>query len=162
MKYSIVAVVPALAASAAALPFPSAYTLVADGGWTVVTDGAHAFIGTGDIDNYPVLILKGGNNNSKITGAAQHRSSTGVQNLYVMGSTDAPVTLTSPDADAPSGAVVAGFGVDNQNYLTVNGKSSAFGVDPNSGQIREIYHLGKGSDSQYQPISLWVKECKGC
>ncbi|PYH40074.1 uncharacterized protein BP01DRAFT_370199 [Aspergillus saccharolyticus JOP 1030-1] len=160
MRYSITTVICALAAGAAALPFPSAYTLVADGGWTVVTDGTHAFIGTGDIENYPILILKGGNNHGKITGAAQHRASNGVQHLYVMSSTDAPMALTSPDSDAPGDAVVSEFGVDDQNYLTVNGKS-AFGVDPNSGPIREIYHLG-GSDSQYQPISLWVKECKGC
>ncbi|RAL07334.1 uncharacterized protein BO97DRAFT_418626 [Aspergillus homomorphus CBS 101889] len=184
MKYSIATLVSVLAAGAAALPFPSAYTLVADGGWTVVTNGTHAFIGTGDINNYPILIrkpqltpykphhppqhplttpadtVKGGNNNGKITGTAQHRASGGVQHLYVMQSTDAPVTLTSPDSDAPTGAVVSGFGIDDQNYLTVNGKSS-FGVDPNSGQIKEIYHLA-GSGSQYQPISLWVKECKGC
>ena len=29
-----------LAATVSAAPFPSAYTLVADGGWTVVTDGS--------------------------------------------------------------------------------------------------------------------------
>ncbi|OOF91777.1 hypothetical protein ASPCADRAFT_210756 [Aspergillus carbonarius ITEM 5010] len=149
-----------LAATVSAAPFPSAYTLVADGGWTVVTDGTNAYIGTGDIANYPILILKGGNDNSMITGTEQHKSSTGVQHLYVTQEGNTPVALTGPNAGAPAGAVLTGFGVNDQNYLTVDGQSS-FGVDPSEGQIRKIYHLD-GSGGQYQKISLWVKECKGC
>lgn len=67
-----------IATVSASASLPSTYTLVADGGWTVVTDGsmhptspithittnhilnqlqiAHLYIGTGDIKHYPILI----------------------------------------------------------------------------------------------------------
>ncbi|PYI03979.1 hypothetical protein BO78DRAFT_186810 [Aspergillus sclerotiicarbonarius CBS 121057] len=158
--FSLTALSSLVAATVSAAPFPSAYTLVADGGWTVVTDGTNAYIGTGDIANYPILILKGGDDNSMITGTEQHKSSAGVQHLYVMQDGNTPVALTDPNAGGPAGAVLTGFGIDDQNYLTVDGQNS-FGVDPSEGQIRKIYHLD-GSGDQYQQISLWVKECKGC
>ncbi|GLA53383.1 hypothetical protein AnigIFM63604_010474 [Aspergillus niger] len=144
---------------------PSTYTLVADGGWTVVTDGTHLYIGTGDIEHYPILILKGGANNTMITGHKQYDTSTPLQHLYVKEDETAPIALTKPDGAAPAGASVTGFGVDGDNYLLLDGEE-AWGVEPSEGQIRKIYWLG-GDDGdegegEYEGIGLWVKECRGC
>ncbi|GAQ43984.1 hypothetical protein AKAW_10692 [Aspergillus niger] len=164
---------------------PSTYTLVADGGWTVVTDGTHLYIGTGDIKHYPILIrtplpspsptpqshtnpnptnntVKGGSNNTMITGHKQYDTTTGTQHLYVKEDETAPIALTEPNGAAPAGASVTGFDVDEGNYLLLDGLE-AWGVEPSEGQIRRIYWLG-GEDvrEDSKGIGLWVKECRGC
>ncbi|BCS12084.1 hypothetical protein ALUC_50130A [Aspergillus luchuensis] len=143
---------------------PSTYTLVADGGWTVVTDGTHLYIGTGDIKHYPILILKGGSNDTMITGHKQYDTTTGTQHLYVKKGETAPIALTEPNGAAPAGASVTGFDVDEGDYLLLDGVE-AWGVEPNEGQIRRIYWLGEEEDNvgdEYKGIGLWVKECRGC
>ncbi|GLA60843.1 hypothetical protein AtubIFM54640_001341 [Aspergillus tubingensis] len=124
---------------------PSTYTLVADGGWTVVTDG-----------------IKGGSNNTMITGHKQYDTTTGTQHLYVKEDETAPIALTEPNGAAPAGASVTGFDVDEGNYLLLDGLE-AWGVEPSEGQIRRIYWLG-GEDvrEDSKGIGLWVKECRGC
>ncbi|GAA92578.1 hypothetical protein AKAW_10692 [Aspergillus luchuensis IFO 4308] len=165
---------------------PSTYTLVADGGWTVVTDGTHLYIGTGDIKHYPILIrappfplpqthpqtntnpiyntVKGGSNDTMITGHKQYDTTTGTQHLYVKKGETAPIALTEPNGAAPAGASVTGFDVDEGDYLLLDGVE-AWGVEPNEGQIRRIYWLGEEEDNvgdEYKGIGLWVKECRGC
>ncbi|GKZ26330.1 hypothetical protein AbraIFM66951_002238 [Aspergillus brasiliensis] len=154
-----------LATTTTASSFPSTYTLVADGGWTVVTDGTHLYIGTGDIQHYPILILKGGSNNTAITGHKQYDTTTGTQHLYVLEDQTKPIGLTDPNDAAAAGASVTGFGVDEDNYLLLNGEE-AWGVQPREGQVRRIYWLGgddiDDADGEFEGIGLWVKECRGC
>ncbi|PYH89476.1 hypothetical protein BO71DRAFT_336589, partial [Aspergillus ellipticus CBS 707.79] len=101
----------------------------------------------------------GGNANTPITAHKQHTQS-GPQNLYLQRNTDAPISLSAPNAAAPGGTVTSGFGVDEGGYLTVDGKR-AFGVDGGEG-VRKVYYLGDGDGGKLEGVGLWVKECKGC
>ncbi|KAL4894925.1 hypothetical protein BDV59DRAFT_175277 [Aspergillus ambiguus] len=159
MKFSLAAVSSFVAASIAAT-LPEAFTLVGEGGNTVLTDGTHAIISHNvtDATTYPILVLH--SSQSQVTYTRQGSPPTAWQNLYVIKDGVKPIAMTIPHSGAtPNGALLSGFGMTDDGYFTFNGKQ-AFAVDPNAGDRQKIYYLG--GDSQYQQAPLWVKECKGC
>ncbi|GES57972.1 hypothetical protein ATEIFO6365_0004004800 [Aspergillus terreus] len=161
MKLSLAAVSSFVAASVAA-SLPAAFTLVADGGNTVLTDGTNAYISKNGSD-YPaldILILHSSNN--QVTYTAEDSTPTGWQNLYVIEDKVDPIALTVPHSGAtPEGANMTGFGMTDDGYFTFNGVQ-AFVVDPNAGERQEIYYQSPKVPTPFTSTFLWVKECKGC
>ncbi|RHZ63412.1 uncharacterized protein CDV56_101801 [Aspergillus thermomutatus] len=158
MKFSVAAASSFIAATVAAT-LPEAFTLVAEGGYTVLTDGTNAFIGA-DATTHPILLLRPASN-GMVSYTAQDQTPTGWQNLYVVQDTNEPIALTVPHSGAtPAGANLTGFGVNDEGYFTVGGET-LFGVLADAGESKEVYWVG-GEDGQFQNAPLWVKECKGC
>ncbi|KAL2217352.1 hypothetical protein M432DRAFT_617619 [Thermoascus aurantiacus ATCC 26904] len=157
MKFTA-GILAAFVAAARAAVLPDAFTLVADGGYTVLTDGTNAFIGA-DSNTHPILILK--KNGDMLTYTAQGQPPTAFQNLYVIQNDVQPIALTVPHSGAaPQGANFTGFGVNDDGYFTFNG-APAFATDPAATGAKEIFYAGL-PNSKYQQTMLWVKECKGC
>ncbi|BCR91178.1 uncharacterized protein ACHE_70021A [Aspergillus chevalieri] len=154
MKLSIAAVSSFIAAAVAA-SLPESFTLVADGGKTVLTDGSNAFIG-GSTDDKKILVLRGGSGGSQVTYTADDQTPTGWQNLYAITNANKPIALTVPHSGAtPEGANINGWGVNDDGYFTFNGKQ-AFAVQSDDG-AQKIYYLGAG-EGQFQKTPLYVKK----
>ncbi|ODM14723.1 hypothetical protein SI65_09912 [Aspergillus cristatus] len=154
MKLSIAAVSSFIAAAMAA-SLPESFTLVADGGKTVLTDGSNAFIG-GSTDDKKILFLRGGSAGSQVTYTADDQTPTGWQNLYAITNANKPIALTVPHSGAtPEGANINGWGVNDDGYFTFNGEQ-AFAVQGDDG-AQKIYYLGAG-EGQFQKTPLYVKK----
>ncbi|PLB43393.1 hypothetical protein P170DRAFT_514621 [Aspergillus steynii IBT 23096] len=156
MKLSIAAVSSFVAATLAA-SLPEAFTLVAEGGKTALTDGSHVLIGA-DANENAILVLKSGNG-GQVTYTREGSPPTGWQNLYVIEDAIKPVSLTVPHSGAtPDKANLTGFGQSEDGYFTFGGKQ-LFGVSPQNPE--QVSYIGLGH-SNYEVTPLWVKECKGC
>ncbi|GLI81636.1 hypothetical protein PoHVEF18_010021 [Penicillium ochrochloron] len=145
MNFSIAAVA-GLASATATASLPAAFTLVADGGRTVLTDGVRA---SGE--------------NSPVSFTSKSETPTGFQSLYIVENEVAPVSLTRPHSGAdPDGASTTRFGVNDDGYFTHNGNAwfaiDGYGEDKTA---KEIFWYG-AHNAEYGSINLWVKECKGC
>ncbi|KAJ5101361.1 hypothetical protein NUU61_003583 [Penicillium alfredii] len=161
MKFSV-ATIAGFASAISAASLPAAFTLVADGGATVLTDGEHAFIGANATKN-EILILRGNGENSPVSFTSKNaKTPTAFQSLYVVDKSVEPVGLTVPHSGAvPEGGSTTGFGVNKDGYFTHNGNAwfavDGYGENP----VKEIYWYG-AHNSEYKAANLWVKECKGC
>ncbi|KAE8376045.1 hypothetical protein BDV26DRAFT_266478 [Aspergillus bertholletiae] len=152
MKFTIAAASSFIAAALAAT-LPEAFTLVADGGNTVLTDNTHAIVDASQANKLKILRLKSAN--GAITFLQEGQQPNSLQSFYAIKDDVQPLGLTSPhSAVIPSGAVLNAWGVTDDGYLTFNGENS-FGL---SADNKEIYYLGK--DSDIPKVSLWVKELK--
>ncbi|KAJ5667795.1 uncharacterized protein N7477_006365 [Penicillium maclennaniae] len=160
MKFSIAALAGfAIAISAASLP--AAFTLVGDGGQTVLTDGTNAYVG-GDTDaNHEILILRSGPN-GMVSFTSKNSTPTGFQNLYVIPDTVEPIALTVPHSGAtPQGASTNDFGVNDEGYFTHNGKAYFAKDGYGESKVKELFWYGS-HNAEYEAANLYVKECKGC
>ncbi|KAF7587683.1 hypothetical protein BBP40_006868 [Aspergillus hancockii] len=152
MKFTFAA--SSFIAAALAASLPESFTLVADGGNTVLTDGTHAIVDASQASTLEILRLQSGGSGA-ITYTRQGSPPTAWQNLYVIKDDTQPIALTIPHSgNTPDGAELTGFSVTEDGYLTFNGETS-FGL---SAENKEIYYLGK--DSETPKVSLWVKELK--
>ncbi|CEJ61537.1 hypothetical protein PMG11_10068 [Penicillium brasilianum] len=161
MKFSIAAIA-GLASAAAAASLPAAFTLVADGGRTVLTDGENAWVGVNST-THEILILRGGGDNGPVSFTSKSQTPTGFQSLYIVENEVEPVGLTRPHSAAvPEGANTTGFGVNDEGYFTHNG-NAWFAIDgyDDGKTAKEIYWYGS-HNAEFGGINLWVKECKGC
>ncbi|KAJ5469319.1 hypothetical protein N7539_008937 [Penicillium diatomitis] len=161
MKFTLAAVA-AFASTALAASLPEAFTLVAEGGKTVVTDGQNLFVGTDSTAN-EVLILRGNAQDTPLTFTSKNSTPTGFQNLWVVEDDTLPVGLTIPHSAAyPEGASETGFGVNDDGLFTHDG-NAYFAVDgyASGDQPLKVYWYGRHS-SEYKGMNLTVKECKGC
>ncbi|KAI2786894.1 hypothetical protein POX_g09290 [Penicillium oxalicum] len=161
MKFSLAAVA-GFASAALAASLPEAFTLVADGGETVVTDGQNLFVGS-DANANEVLVLRGNAENTMLSFTSKNSTPTGFQNLWVVENDVLPVGLTLPHSAAyPEGASETGFGVNDDGLLTHNGEAY-FAVDgyASGDKPLKVYWYGRHS-STYKGLSLTVKECKDC
>ncbi|KAK1144078.1 hypothetical protein N8T08_005740 [Aspergillus melleus] len=139
---------------------PEAFTLVAEGGLTVLTDGQYAYFG-GNTTDKEILILRSAPNGA-VSFTSQDGVPTAFQSLYVVDQDTAPLGLTIPHSGAvPTGASTLNFGVNEQGYFTHDGKPwfavEGYGSNPE----KTIYWYGRHS-STYRAANLWVKECRGC
>ncbi|KAL1864627.1 hypothetical protein Plec18167_009692 [Paecilomyces lecythidis] len=156
MKFSIAAVASLVSAVTAAT-LPSAFTLVADGGKTVLTDGENLFIG-GNTTQYEIAILQSGANGA-VTFTSKTESPTGWQNLYIVQNEVEPVGLTRPHSGAiPEGATINGFGVNDDGYFT-NGDKAWFATDAGDAPAKKVYWYG-AHNAEFGGANLWVKEFK--
>ncbi|KAK5807686.1 hypothetical protein VI817_001944 [Penicillium citrinum] len=162
----------------AAAKLPSAFTLVADGGKTVLTDGQSLWVGA-NTTTHEIAIRKSLHylNDSIITpnlnastvrsgqnGAVSFTSKNGVptafQSLYIVENSVSPVGLTVPHSGAtPEGATTLGFDQTEKGYFAHKGKDW-YSVDvPNEAGPKEIFWYG-AHNAEYGAINLWVKEFK--
>ncbi|KAJ5110439.1 hypothetical protein N7532_000974 [Penicillium argentinense] len=159
MKFSLAAIA-GFASAVAGVGLPSAFTLVADGGKTVLTDGNNLWIGANST-THEIAILRSGEN-----GAVSFTSKNGVptafQSLYVIDKEVSPVGLTIPHSGAtPKGASTTGFGQTPKGYFSWEGKTW-FSIDGyGEAKEKEIFWYG-AHNAEYASVNLWVKECKGC
>ncbi|OQE18641.1 hypothetical protein PENSTE_c017G07326 [Penicillium steckii] len=157
MKFSIAAIA-GFASAVAAAKLPSAFTLVADGGKTVLTDGQNLWVGA-NTTTHEIAILRSGEN-----GAVSFTSKDGVptafQSLYIVKDSVSPVGLTIPHSGAtPKDATTIGFDQTEKGYFAHNGKDW-FSVDvPDEAGPKEIFWYG-AHNAEYGTINLWVKEFK--
>ncbi|KAJ5151669.1 hypothetical protein N7492_009964, partial [Penicillium capsulatum] len=159
MKFSLAAVAGFVSAISAA-GLPGAFTLVADGGKTVLTDGQNLWIGT-NTSTQEIAVLRGTGQNSPITFTAKDQTPTGWQNLYIIEDSVSPVGLTIPHSGAtPKGANTTGFGVNEKGYLTQGGRDW-FAIDGygSEKEVKEIFWYG-AHNAEYAAVNLWVKEYK--
>ncbi|KAF7589818.1 hypothetical protein BBP40_003628 [Aspergillus hancockii] len=162
MKFSLAAAAGLLSAVSAA-SLPAAFTLVAEGGLTVLTDGQYLTYGHNGTDaNHKIAIFHATPDTGAVSYTAQDASPTGWQNLYIVEKDTAPVGLTRPHSGAvPEGATILNFGVNEEGYFT-NGDNAYFAVEGyGDNPIKTVYWYGRHS-STYRASNLWVKECKGC
>merc|ERR1712187_243697 len=159
MKFSIAAATALFAALTTALP--EAFTLVADGGNTVLTDGQKLLIGA-DPASHEILILRGSNEATGVSFTSTDQTPTGFQTLYVVDGQVAPVGLTLPHSGAtPEGASLDGFGTDKAGYFPHEGKNY-FGIEGYGDNPERTINWVDGHSSTQRVANLWVKECKGC
>ncbi|KNG89904.1 hypothetical protein ANOM_001726 [Aspergillus nomiae NRRL 13137] len=164
MKLSAAAFVSLLSVvSAAAVPsnatLPVAFTLVADGGRTALTDGQYVYVGGDATDGKEILILRSAAN-GMVSFTSKNGVPTAFQNLYIVEKEVTPVSLTIPHSGAvPENANMNGFGVNAQGYFTNNGRPW-FSVDVGDAPSKQVYWYG-GHNTEYYGLDLWVKECKG-
>ncbi|KAJ5960674.1 uncharacterized protein N7479_007824 [Penicillium vulpinum] len=158
MKFSLAAITTFIGAISAT-SLPNAFTLVAEGGKTVLTDGQNMYIGR-NTTNYEILILRGGSPNGLVSYTAKNAVPTGFQNLYIVEDSVSPVGLTLPHSGAvPEGGNVTGFGVNDQGLFT-QGDRDWFSVEGyGDNPVKEIYWYG-AHNSVYRGEKLYVKELK--
>ncbi|EKV06748.1 hypothetical protein Pdw03_3737 [Penicillium digitatum] len=158
MKFSL-ATITAFVGAISAAKLPNAFTLVADGGYTVLTDGQNAYIGANTTD-HEILILRGGSPNGLVTYTAQNSVPTAFQNLYVIENDVLPIGLTAPHSGAvPAGGNITAFGVNDQGLFTYDGKDWFAVEGYGDNEVKEIYWYGSHS-STYRALNLYVKELK--
>ncbi|KAL4928968.1 uncharacterized protein BDV17DRAFT_262448 [Aspergillus undulatus] len=153
------ATVAAFASAAAAATLPSAFTLVGDGGQTVLTDGQYLYVG-GNTTSNEVAIFHATPDTGAVSFTSQNGVPTAFQSLYIVEKTVSPVGLTIPHSGAtPEGASTTDFGVNEEGYFTHAGKDyfavEGYGSNPQ----KTIYWYGAHS-STYRAENLWVKEFK--
>ncbi|KGO69463.1 hypothetical protein PITC_014180 [Penicillium italicum] len=158
MKFSL-ATITAFVGAISAASLPNAFTLVAEGGDTVLTDGQYAYIGANTTD-HEILILRGGNPNGLVSFTSKNGVPTAFQNLYIVENTVLPLGLTVPHSGAvPEDGNITGFGVNDQGLFT-HGDKSWFAVDGyGDSEAKTIYWYG-GHSSTYRTENLYVKELK--
>ncbi|KAE8370299.1 hypothetical protein BDV27DRAFT_119608 [Aspergillus caelatus] len=166
MKFSVAAFASLLSVvSAAAVPsnntaLPAAFTLVADGGRTALTDGQYVYVGGDATDGKEILILRSAAN-GMVSFTSKDGVPTAFQNLYIVEKDVTPVSLTIPHSGAiPENGNMNGFGQNAQGYFTNNGRPW-FSVDVGDAPSKQVYWYG-GHNAEYYGLNLWVKECKGC
>ncbi|KAJ5569237.1 hypothetical protein N7450_011723 [Penicillium hetheringtonii] len=109
MKFAL-AIITAFAGTVAAAGFPLYFTLVGNGGQTVLNDGENLYVGGGTLDDRETAFLSR-------PGAV----STAVQDLYIVENSVKPVALSSPhSAEFPKGASYLNFSVTADGYLDHN------------------------------------------
>ncbi|KAL4759285.1 uncharacterized protein BDW70DRAFT_84500 [Aspergillus foveolatus] len=158
MKFSLAAAAAFVSAVTAAT-LPSAFTLVADGGSTVLTDGEYLYVG-GNTTTNEIAIFHSTPDTGAVSFTSKSSTPTGFQNLYVVEKTVLPVGLTRPHSGAlPEGASMLDFGVNEEGYFTHADKDyfaiEGYGDNPQ----KTIYWYGAHS-STYRAVNLWVKEFK--
>ncbi|KAJ5499514.1 hypothetical protein LT330_000385 [Penicillium expansum] len=158
MKFSL-ATITAFVGAISAANLPNAFTLVAEGGKTVLTDGQNAYIGANTTD-HEILILRGGSPNGLVSYTAKNGVPTAFQNLYIVEDAVSPLGLTLPHSGAvPEGGNITGFSVNDQGLFTHGGKAW-FAIDGyGDNEVKEIYWYGAHS-STYRGEKLYVKELK--
>ncbi|OJJ64207.1 hypothetical protein ASPSYDRAFT_140754 [Aspergillus sydowii CBS 593.65] len=157
MKFSL-ATIAAFASAVAAATLPSSFTLVADGGSTVVTDGQYLYVG-GDVTNKTEIAIF---NATPDTGAVSFTRKgavpTAFQNLYVVEKTVLPVEFTVPHSgNTPEGASTLDFGRNDDGYFTHAGKDYFAIEGYGDAKVKTVYWYGAHS-STYKAVNLWVKE----
>lgn len=178
MKFSL-ATITAFVGAISAANLPNAFTLVAEGGKTVLTDGQNAYIGANTTDHeilirkYPVVhnldpppninaffLVRGGSPNGLVSYTAKNGVPTAFQNLYIVEDAVSPLGLTLPHSGAvPEGGNITGFSVNDQGLFTHGGKAW-FAIDGyGDNEVKEIYWYGAHS-STYRGEKLYVKELK--
>ncbi|GMF68223.1 unnamed protein product [Aspergillus oryzae] len=136
MKFTLAAASTFITAALAAT-LPKSFTLVADGGNTVLTDNS--------IEDGKTITFT----------QQQAVNPNSWQNLYAIAGKSKPLGLTIPHSGAtPDGAVLNGWGITDDGYLTFNGENN-FGLSEDKHQI---YFLGE--DATVPKVTLWVKELK--
>ncbi|PLB34746.1 uncharacterized protein BDW47DRAFT_111581 [Aspergillus candidus] len=168
MKLSLASIATLLSAvSAAAVPavsaapaLPKAFTLVAEGGYTLLTNGENIYFGGNGTDK-EILILHSGPNGA-LSYTQQNAVPTAFQNLFIVEKEVSPLGLTRPHSGAlPEGGNMTAFGVNERGFLTQGGNDwfavEGYGDNP----VKEVYWYGRHS-STYKAAPLWVKECRGC
>ncbi|OGM49845.1 hypothetical protein ABOM_001602 [Aspergillus bombycis] len=141
-------------ATALAATLPKSFTLVADGGNTVLTDNSHAIVDASQANTREILRLTS-NDGASISFTQQGLPPTAWQDFYAIPGDVQPLALTVPHSgDHPADAVFNGWGVTDDGYLTFNGENS-FGLSEDN---KQVYYLGTESD--IPKVSLWVKELK--
>ncbi|KAE8338712.1 hypothetical protein BDV24DRAFT_137541 [Aspergillus arachidicola] len=153
MKFTLAAASTFITAALAAT-LPKSFTLVADGGNTVLTDNTNAIVDASQATTLEILRLKS-EDGKTITFTQQALPPTSWQNLYAIAGKSEPLGLTTPHSAAiPDGAVLNGWGITDDGYLTFNGQNN-FGLSEDKHQI---YFLGE--DATVPKVTLWVKELK--
>ncbi|KAJ5569011.1 hypothetical protein N7450_011497 [Penicillium hetheringtonii] len=157
MKFAL-AIITAFAGTVAAAGFPLYFTLVGNGGQTVLTDGENLYVGSGTSDDRETAIFTGSNRTGLIQYLVPGAVSTAVQDLYIVENSVKPVALSSPhSAEFPKGASYLNFSVTADGYLDHNSEQ-LFVVDGyGDAKERAIYWLG-AHGSTYRAESLYVKE----
>ncbi|KAJ5616442.1 hypothetical protein N7537_001556 [Penicillium hordei] len=158
MKFSL-ATITAFAGAISAASLPDAFTLVAEGGKTVLTDGQNAYINANTTD-HEILILRGGSPNGLVSYTAKNAVPTAFQNLYIVENSVEPLGLTLPHSGAvPEGGNTTGFGVNDQGLFTHGGKAW-YAIDGyGENEIKEIFWYG-AHNAEYRGEKLYVKELK--
>ncbi|KAJ5209225.1 hypothetical protein N7449_003604 [Penicillium cf. viridicatum] len=158
MKFSL-ATITAFAGAISAASLPDAFTLVAEGGKTVLTDGQNAYINANTTD-HEILILRGGSPNGLVSYTAKNGVPTAFQNLYIVEDSVSPLGLTVPHSGAvPEGGNTTGFGVNDQGLFTHGGKAW-FAIDGyGESEVKEIFWYA-AHNAEYRSEQLYVKELK--
>ncbi|KAF5866711.1 hypothetical protein ETB97_009868 [Aspergillus alliaceus] len=163
MKFSIAAAAAAagLLSAVSAASLPAAFTLVAEGGSTVLTDGEYLYYGGNGTDaNHKIAIFHATPDTGAVSYTAEDQTPTGWQNLYVVEKDTAPVGLTRPHSGAvPEGASTVDFSV-NDKGLFAHGGNAYFAVEGyGDNPVKTVYWYGRHS-STYRAADLYVKEFK--
>ncbi|KAL4922393.1 hypothetical protein BDW62DRAFT_52362 [Aspergillus aurantiobrunneus] len=158
MKFSL-ASIAAFASAVTAATLPPAFTLVADGGLTVLTNGQYLFVG-GNTTKNEIAIFHATPDTGAVSFTSKGAVPTAFQNLYVVEKDVLPVELTRPHSgNMPDGASMLDFGVNDEGYFTHAGKDW-FAVDGyGSNPQKTVYWYG-AHNSVYRAVNLWVKEFK--
>ncbi|OQD71522.1 hypothetical protein PENPOL_c001G03333 [Penicillium polonicum] len=158
MQFSLATIV-AFAGAISAANLPNAFTLVAEGGKTVLTDGQNAYIGANTTD-HEILILRGGSPNGLVTYTAKNGVPTAFQNLYIVENSVSPLGMTLPHSGAvPEGGNTTGFGVNEEGLFTHGGKAW-FAIDGyGENEVKEIFWYA-AHNAEYRSENLYVKELK--
>ncbi|KAJ5399329.1 hypothetical protein N7465_009818 [Penicillium sp. CMV-2018d] len=158
MQFSLATIV-AFAGAVSAANLPNAFTLVAEGGKTVLTDGQNAYIGANTTD-HEILILRGGSPNGLVTYTAKNGVPTAFQNLYIVENSVSPLGMTLPHSGAvPEGGNTTGFGVNEEGLFTHGGKAW-FAIDGyGENEVKEIFWYA-AHNAEYRSENLYVKELK--
>lgn len=178
MKFSLAAITGFVGAISAA-SLPNAFTLVGDGGKTVLTDGQGAFVGA-NTTTHDILIrrlsslpssiflelsnvsptVRGGSPNGLVSYTAKNGVPTAFQNLFIVEDSASPIGLTVPHSGAvPEGGNITGFGVNEKGLLTHGGKDwfAVYGYGDNP--VKQIFWSG-AHQAELRVENLYVKELK--
>ncbi|KAI9375166.1 hypothetical protein BJX61DRAFT_191973 [Aspergillus egyptiacus] len=158
MKFSL-ASIAAFVSAVTAASLPPAFTLVAEGGSTVLTDGQYLYV-NGNTTSQEIAIFRSNGDTGMVTFTSKDSTPTGFQNVFVVENTVLPVELTRPHSGAvPEGASMSDFGMTDDGYFT-HADKDWFAVDGyGSNPQKTIYWYGAHS-STYRAMPLWVKEFK--
>ncbi|PLN80180.1 hypothetical protein BDW42DRAFT_171359 [Aspergillus taichungensis] len=155
MKFALTTI--SFVATSLAASLPSSFTLVAEGGNTLLTDGNHALIAPHLANHLPILILN--RIGDQITYTSDDAPPFTWQNLYVVEGDIEPIGLTNPYTGAmPANASISGFGVNEQGHLTHKGNTE-FGTLAAAEDDKPIWWLGYSS-GRFDGVPLWVKELR--
>ncbi|KAL4795133.1 hypothetical protein BDV19DRAFT_389536 [Aspergillus venezuelensis] len=153
------ATVAAFASAAAAASLPSAFTLVGDGGQTVLTDGQYLYVG-GNTTTNEIAIFHSTPDTGAVSFTSQNGVPTAFQNIYVIPNTVSPVSMTIPHSGAtPEGASMTNFGVNDDGYFTHDNKAY-FAVEGYGSNPQKTIYWYEAHSSTYRAENLWVKEFK--
>ncbi|KAL4781357.1 hypothetical protein BJX76DRAFT_335626 [Aspergillus varians] len=158
MKFSL-ATIAAFASAVTAATLPSAFTLVGDGGKTVLTDGQYFYVGGNTTATNEVAIFHATPDTGAVSFTSKHSSTpTAFQSVFIIENTVSNLELTRPHSGSvPEGGSTVDFGVNDDGYFTHDGKAyfavDGYGDNPQ----KTIYWYGAHS-STYRSLNLSVKE----
>ncbi|KAJ5979623.1 hypothetical protein N7481_006921 [Penicillium waksmanii] len=157
MKFSLAAIA-GFASAVAAAKLPAAFTLVADGGNTVLTDGEHLWIGT-NTTTHEIAILRSGANGA-VSFTSQNGVPTAFQSLYIVENSVSEIGLTRPHSGAtPKDVTTIGFDQTAKGYFARKG-DAWFAIDGyGENKAKEIFWYG-AHNAEYAGANLWVKKFK--